>query len=265
MDGLRTPPYLPLAFLVLAAVARAASTPGNASEEPPLDVARLLGTVADGVWKDRPEWGDMAVAILKGEMLHPEKSWWRPSQKSLGWPWLASHFDRNGDGRIERTEFPLDDLLFERLDRNQDGAIRAADLEPPRDGQFPGLGEVFSRLDRDSNGRISLEELTEFFKKADSGGLGFLSREDIRRALFESPEEEGDDGKRGGGGGGDIPPPWIMLHMLFTGQIGSLTEGPRLGEMAPDFMLPVHQSKRSVTLSASRGKRPVVLIFGSFT
>lgn len=40
---------------------------------------------------------------------------------------------------------------------------------------------------------------------------------------------------------------------------------PRVGEMAPDFTLKTADGKRSVTLSSFRGKRPVVLVFGSFT
>jgi peroxiredoxin len=53
--------------------------------------------------------------------------------------------------------------------------------------------------------------------------------------------------------------------MLFSRQLGSLREGPEPGEMAPDFSLPAMDGTGKVTLSASRGKRPVVLIFGSFT
>lgn len=43
------------------------------------------------------------------------------------------------------------------------------------------------------------------------------------------------------------------------------TNCPRVGEMAPDFTLKTADGKRSVTLSSFRGKRPVVLVFGSFT
>jgi hypothetical protein len=260
LEGLSAGPRVLLLALCWAflAPAQAPAAAPEAKEEKSLDLAGVLGSMTDAAWKDRPEWGNMMVAILKGEMLKKGKAWWSPGKMRLGWPWLAQHFDRNSDEKIERAEFPLDDLLFERLDRNRDGVLRAADLEPPEDSRFPGLSDVFSRLDRDSNGRISLEEITEFFHQADSGGLGFLSREDIRRALFESADE-------GGGGGDDRPSPWIMLHMLLTRQLGSLTEGPRLGEMAPDFRLPSHEGKRVVALSDSRGKKPVVLIFGSFT
>jgi alkyl hydroperoxide reductase subunit AhpC len=56
-----------------------------------------------------------------------------------------------------------------------------------------------------------------------------------------------------------------MLRMLLTGELGSFEPGPALGEPAPDFTLTTHDGKQTVTLSDSRGKKPVVLIFGSFT
>jgi len=40
---------------------------------------------------------------------------------------------------------------------------------------------------------------------------------------------------------------------------------PRVGDMAPDFTLFDIEGKNSVTLSSFRGKKPVALVFGSFT
>ena len=56
---------------------------------------------------------------------------------------------------------------------------------------------------------------------------------------------------------GVLPGPRIWLWA----RSGTLTEG----EPAPDFTLPTSDRKGSVTLSANRGQRPVVLIFGSYT
>jgi hypothetical protein len=39
----------------------------------------------------------------------------------------------------------------------------------------------------------------------------------------------------------------------------------RIGDQAPDFELRREDSKGSVRLTANRGQRPVVLIFGSYT
>jgi peroxiredoxin len=40
---------------------------------------------------------------------------------------------------------------------------------------------------------------------------------------------------------------------------------PKVGEMAPDFTLRDVTGQESVTLSQFRGKKPVALVFGSFT
>ena len=37
------------------------------------------------------------------------------------------------------------------------------------------------------------------------------------------------------------------------------------GEVAPDFTLPTLDHRERVTLSSHRGRRPVVLVFGSYT
>lgn len=38
-----------------------------------------------------------------------------------------------------------------------------------------------------------------------------------------------------------------------------------VGDAAPDFTLPLRDRSRAVTLSSHRGKKPVVLVFGSYT
>ena len=40
---------------------------------------------------------------------------------------------------------------------------------------------------------------------------------------------------------------------------------PRAGDIAPDFTLHDIEGQESVTLSDFRGKKPVALVFGSFT
>lgn len=39
----------------------------------------------------------------------------------------------------------------------------------------------------------------------------------------------------------------------------------KVGDLAPDFSLPLVKGKGEVKLSSLRGKKPVVLIFGSYT
>jgi peroxiredoxin len=42
-------------------------------------------------------------------------------------------------------------------------------------------------------------------------------------------------------------------------------KAPRVGDSAPDFTLYDIEGKNSITLSDFQGKKPVALIFGSFT
>lgn len=212
-------------------------------------------------WKDRPEWADMAVAILKGEISNPEKGWWRPAVARLGWEWLREKCDRDADGFVQREELPSRWQGFDRLDRDGDGKLEASDLGPSPAGEADALGEaLFENLDTDSNGRVSRYELLEFFDRADRGKEGFLSREDLVSALTEDEEAAAATSSEHG-----MPPAASLLGMLFEGKLGSLREGPGLLEAAPDFTL-FTQDRRSLhTLSDSRGKRLVVLIFGSFT
>lgn len=45
---------------------------------------------------------------------------------------LLTQYDADKDGKVQRTEYPRGDRPFANLDRNQDGAIDAADfLAPP--------------------------------------------------------------------------------------------------------------------------------------
>ena len=56
---------------------------------------------------------------------------------------------------------------------------------------------------------------------------------------------------------GALPAP----RMWLWARGGTLSEG----ELAPDFTLPTLDQKEQVTLSSHRGRRPVVLVFGSYT
>ncbi len=55
--------------------------------------------------------------------------------------------------------------------------------------------------------------------------------------------------QRGGRHGGDLRMPDTL----------------RVGDAAPDFKLKIKDGSREITLSSFKGKRPVVLVFGSFT
>jgi peroxiredoxin len=53
--------------------------------------------------------------------------------------------------------------------------------------------------------------------------------------------------------------------MVFCHDATKTSEGPRLGQNAPAFTLETHDKARRISPADYRGKKPVVLIFGSFT
>jgi Ca2+-binding EF-hand superfamily protein len=230
------------------------------------DHMRQLGQMLEQDWKRRPEWGDMALAILKGERMRMGAGWWRPGIKRYDWSWLRGKFDANHDGAVSRDELPANetacDKLMARLDRDRDGKVSVADLEGTDSGDPASMmaGILFARWDTDSNGRISLDELAEFFAKSDDGALGFLTPDDLRAGIDDPAMR-----RQAGRGQGGEPPPAEMLRMFLSGEMGWLESGPEYGDTAPDFTLPVHDGSRTVTLSDSRARKPVALIFGSFT
>ena len=52
---------------------------------------------------------------------------------------------------------------------------------------------------------------------------------------------------------------------LMSAQKELDAKAPRAGDSAPDFTLYDIEGKESVTLSDFRGKKPVALVFGSYT
>lgn len=52
----------------------------------------------------------------------------------------------------------------------------------------------------------------------------------------------------------------VMKHQLELNR-----SAPKAGDLAPDFTLTDVSGMESVTLSEFRGKKPVALVFGSFT
>jgi Ca2+-binding EF-hand superfamily protein len=207
-----------------------------------------------------PEAARMFLDIALDRPMGPTSGWFGPSQSAFGWRWLAERFDADGNGAITPKEFRGPKSLFLRLDRDGDGRLTRADFDwSPRSplAQRERLADMlFRRADRNQNGRVSAEEWQQMFEAA-SGGKGSLTPEDLRRMLFPPPAPPS-PADRG-------PSRLTLLRGLFNGEIGSLYEGPAVGDPAPPFTLRTYDGKRTVSLSDFKDKKPVVLIFGSFT
>lgn len=250
------------------AAAPAAMTPPTLAavvEQLSVESRRKFADLLAADWKNRPDWADMLIALLKGGGMAPGAGWFKPSEKKYDWNWLAERFDADSDGKITPEELgvkePGSDQFFARLDRDEDGSLEASDFDyvgRPQPTPPLMMSQYLAALfDTDSNGRITPEELAAFLKRADTDKTGFITSEDLY-SEFTRRFADRDSG------GSDMPRPERMLPMFFKGEFGVLEPGPALGEPAPDFTLPTHDGSGSVTLSKSRGK-PVILIFGSFT
>jgi thiol-disulfide isomerase/thioredoxin len=97
--------------------------------------------------------------------------------------------------------------------------------------------------------------LLGFFEKV-SQGKDFIRSEDLRDALIGGPT---------GFLPGDAPNQDVLLRGLLRGEVGSLNEGPKVDQAAPDFQLTTQDGGRTIRLSEQLGSKPIVLVFGNFT
>jgi hypothetical protein len=209
-----------------------------------------------------PEIMQMLWAVAHGSQMGPGEGWFHPGTSRYTWKWLADRHGVARNGRIPRKKFQGPSTLFDRLDRNHDGVLTPDDFDWSERSAFLRQNRMasmwFSRLDSNSNGRVSREEWDAFFAWA-ARGKKYLTPEDLRAAL--APPAPPPRGARSAGG----PSPLIFVKGLLSGELGSIHEGPSVGEAAPDFTLPTPDGKKKYRLSQYRGRKPVVLVFGSFT
>jgi hypothetical protein len=192
------------------------------------------------------------------------KGWFHEGQSRYGWRWLADRYDADADGAIVADEFPaaVRELLA-TLDRDGDGQIKPNDFDWSADAPFvkkmSQARRFFGPLDQDHNGQITRDEWEAFFDRA-AVAEDSLTAADLQAALFPPDPEKSKDSPSNSG-----PTPLGLLQGFASGELGSVEEGPAIGQQAPDFLLADHAGERRIRLSQYHGQKPVVLIFGSFT
>ncbi|HEX7447793.1 MAG TPA: hypothetical protein VF306_09630 [Pirellulales bacterium] len=242
---------------------RLASTPATAGSSNtlpwhhPRHYIEPYWTVAENV--RRAEIVEMLATLAQGQPPDAGKGWFHEGKSRYGWQWLSERFDEDGDEAISPDEFPDEAAdSFARLDRNEDGALKADDFDWSESAPFVKQSayarRFFSPLDHDRNGRLTRQEWQDFFDKAALGAEA-LTPDDLRAALFPPEPAKSDDD----------PSPLGLLKGFLTGELGSMYEGPSLEQRAPDFELADHHGQRRIRLAEVREHKPVVLIFGSFT
>jgi Ca2+-binding EF-hand superfamily protein len=110
-------------------------------------------------------------------------------------PLFIRLLDADRNGRITKAEWAKAADLFSELDKNQDGELDISELMgPPPEGaeRPPGEGnggfgpQFFRQMDRNNDGKISLDEagprIKQRFQQLDRNGDGFITPEELRSA-----------------------------------------------------------------------------------
>jgi hypothetical protein len=238
--------------------------PGISSET--LADPKKAAQLADALEKDypaatRPEAVKMLITILRGELMNGPGGWFGPAESRFGWKWLAEqHKVDPAKGAITKDTFRGPAALFARLDRDGDGRIVAGDFDWSDSNPFVIQSNLttrfFRRMNTRDDGKLTKEDMEEFFKRVASG-KDHITPDDLRSALLASGPS--------GFLPGDAPTMEILVHGLYAGELGSVHAGPKMGAVAPDFVLKTLDGKEKLQLAKLVGPKPVVLVFGNFT
>ncbi len=200
------------------------------------------------------------------------------------------------DGLRAQEEGPGKQPEKENSARENPDAGSRAGQRPGRDasgaGRISPMAKLFELMDRDGDGAISSAEMDGFIAKVDSDGDGRVSDDELRarmRSILGALRGGGSgrSGRPGGSGrsrGGrerrSADDPRVSKETLEAANAlrrathsGNL---PAPGARAPDFKLSLldgsarpdyvkPDGEGKVSLSSHKGKKPVVLIFGSYT
>ena len=197
---------------------------------------------------------------------------------------LIQLHDKDKDGKITKKEFKRSDKAFGNHDRNSDGVISQADY--PRGRFWNGFGVgIARRADANKNSSVTMAEWKKFLAILDADEDGVMTMKEFMRMAPEvSPKPGIMNLMFDLDGDGTIEAEDFMTlfkdldlddNGVLDGKdlkrprfLGPRPNGPapRRGEMAPDFELALaDKPKQTVKLSSFRGKKPVALIFGSYT
>jgi hypothetical protein len=208
-----------------------------------------------------PEAVRMLTAVLRGSRMGPGDGWFGPADNRYSWKWLAERCGvDSAKGGILRDRFRGSDAWFARLDRDKNGAITPDDFDwsdrSPYMQTARMVDRLFGKLNAEGNGHLTKDELLQFFDKA-AQGKDHVTPDDFRDALL--------GGLFGRSRPAGMPSQAVLIRGLFSGELGSMNEGPKLNQPAPDFTLKTSDGKETIQLAKRIGPKPIVLVFGSFT
>ncbi len=183
---------------------------------------------------------------------------------------LFKRLDKNNDGKVVKDEVPEDQVrFFERLvrlgDDDKNGELTLAEFtkassEEPRrpegggpgpEGRGPGPGfdakQIFDRMDRNSDGKVTRDELPEFarerfgrlFDELKKDSMTYEDFQKMRERLGPPPGAGGAPGQPGQGGPGrGFGDPEENFKRLDTNGDGKFTRG-EIPEQGRRFLEPM--------------------------
>jgi hypothetical protein len=214
------------------------------------------------------------------------------------WAHLAKLHDQNSDGKITRDEYDRADETFARLDRNGDGAITEEDFQRgrgaggqrrggqrgnPRGAAAPGrrgggnqaflivAPEIGKAADLDRSGDVPKAEWKEFLATLAADGDGafeatkipvFAAGGPMIRRVSIDVDRDGDTTIA------DLDEIFARMDRNDDGTLQREELGPLPipGDEAPNFELAyADEPSNTVELASFEGRKPVALIFGSYT
>jgi Ca2+-binding EF-hand superfamily protein len=221
------------------------------------------------------------------------------------WNYFRSKYDADADGSVSQSEYDREGDAFARLDRTGDGILDASDFESTGSDlrsteiEMRALRAIFEYLQEDGDPtELAMDELFLSAEVFDANTDERLEESEFRARADERFQEAPQDDMARMLGAGD---PWTALvegidrngdsalsfqefeaffmdlddgDFVLTLEAGSERAdaanripptGPRVGTLAPDFKLSPPEGGSPVKLSSFAGRRPVALIFGSYT
>ena len=165
---------------------------------------------------------------------HPAHGWYREGRSRFGWDWLAKRFDIDHDGTINRKEFDSGKRRegWPALDRDRNGTLTADDFDWSESSKWQtdlrSATDRFFEMDSDTDGRISPAEWQDFYATV-SREKDYISVDDLHAFLALRPRKRPR--------AFSFRYRWYRAVVILNGDIGSMFEGPRVGDTAPDFTL----------------------------
>ena len=185
-----------------------------------------------------------------------------------GWSFLAGKYDADRDGRIVASEYARGVASFLRLDRDGDGAVTAADFEAEwserwqtRYLQAPQLQALLlDRFQGDAEPALARAEFLRRVSRVDGNADGRLCSKEFA-AISSASAPIGEDG---------AAVTWAefaaLLDAASDADVPHAALAARFDELDVNqdgLLLPAGHPQRDLPLRP--GRKPLALIFGSFT